>query len=75
MAETKITSKNQTTIPNDIRKILKIKAGDKVEWHTIKGMVIVNAKKNIKDPINFLTSQITLDFDAVKLVKETREEI
>jgi len=38
-------------------------------------MVIVNAKKNIKDPINFLTSQITLDFDAVKLVKETREEI
>jgi hypothetical protein len=30
--------------------------------------------EKIKDPVKFLTSQINLDLDAVKLVKESRED-
>ncbi|MBS3174454.1 type II toxin-antitoxin system PrlF family antitoxin [Candidatus Woesearchaeota archaeon] len=73
--ETKITSKGQTTIPNEVRNMLGIKPGDSVEWHTIKGMVIIDVKKKIKDPVKFLTSQFKANFDAVKLVREIREEI
>ena len=75
MTETKITSKGQTTIPNEVRETLGIKSGDIVEWHTIKGMVVVETKKKVKDPVKFLTSQFKTNFDAVKLVRATREEI
>ncbi len=74
MVETKITSKNQTSIPVEIRDKLGVRAGDTVEWNVIKTMVIVNTKKKMKDPVKFLTSQIKLNLDAVKLVKEAREE-
>tara|TARA_Y100000310_G_scaffold323165_1_gene383169 strand:- start:7006 stop:7236 length:231 start_codon:yes stop_codon:yes gene_type:complete len=74
MTETKITPKNQTTIPNDIRSHLGVKPGDKVDWHTVKGMVVVDTKKRIKDPVKFLTSQIKTNIDAVKLVKDSRED-
>ncbi|MBI2148386.1 type II toxin-antitoxin system PrlF family antitoxin [Candidatus Woesearchaeota archaeon] len=74
MKETKITTKGQTTIPNEVRTILGIKPGDNVAWNTLRGMVIVDVKKKIKDPVKFLTSQIKIDLDAVKLVKESRED-
>lgn len=75
MTETKITSKNQTSIPQDIRDFLGVQHGDTVEWHTLKGMVVVKTKKKIKDPVKFLTSQgVNLNLDAVKLVKKIREE-
>ena len=73
--ETKITSKYQTTIPKEIRKYLDIKSGKKVRWHVVRGMVVVDAHKKMANPVKFLTSQITLDVDAVKLVKEVREEL
>ena len=47
MTETKITTKGQTTLPNDIRDFLGVNPGDKVEWNTIKGMVIRHAKVKI----------------------------
>ena len=31
-------------------------------------------KRKIKNPVEFLTSQIRDDFDSVKLVRETREK-
>lgn len=74
MTETKITTKYQTTIPNEIRGLLGVKPGDSVDWHTLKGMVIVDVKKIVKDPVKFLTSQIKCNIDAVKLVRSTREE-
>ena len=74
MTETKITSKGQTTIPQDIRETLGVKPGDSVEWNTVKGMVIIDVKKKIKDPVNFLISQIKINLDAVKLVRESRED-
>ena len=33
MAESKITSKGQTTIPIEIRRKLKLKPGDRIEFH------------------------------------------
>ena len=74
MTETKVTSKYQTTIPEDIRKYLEIKPGSKVEWYMVKGFAIVDTPEKIKDPVSFLTSQIKLDFDAVELVKKSRED-
>ena len=71
---TKITTKYQTTIPRDVRKYLGIKPGKEVEWHVVKGMVVVESPKKIKNPVKVLTSQIRLNMNAVKLVKEARED-
>jgi len=72
--ETKVTSKYQTTIPKEVRKYLDIKPGGVVRWHVVKGMVVVDVHKKINKPVKFLTSQTKLDVDAVKLVRQTREE-
>ncbi len=74
MEETKITSKFQTTIPRKIREFLDVNPGKEVEWCIIKGMVVVDVTRKIKHPVKFLTSQIKLDIDAVKLAKEARED-
>ena len=76
MVETKVTQKYQTTIPEKIRKHLGIKPGDEVDWEVVKAMVVVDTNKKIKNPTKFLTSQIKkgLNFDAVKLIREAREE-
>lgn len=74
MRETKITSKFQTTIPQEVRKFLDVKPGKEVEWCIVKGMVVVDVARKVKEPVKFLTSQIRLDIDAVKLVKEARED-
>ncbi len=71
---TKLTSKFQTTVPRKVRKFLGIKGGNEVEWYVVKGMVVVDSVKKIKNPVKFLTSQIKLSFDAVELVKEARKE-
>jgi len=72
--ETKITTKYQTTIPREVRKYLNIKPGKEVEWHIVKGMVVVDTPKRIKNPVKFLTSQINLNIDAVKLVRRARDD-
>jgi AbrB family looped-hinge helix DNA binding protein len=74
MTKTKVTSKYQTTIPEDIRKELGIKAGGKVEWYMVRGFAIVDVPTKIKKPVDFLTSQTKLNIDAVKIVKESRED-
>ena len=72
--QTKVTKKYQTTIPEEVRKYLGVKAGEEVEWDVVKAMVVVGRHKKFKDPVKFLTSQIKLNLDAVKLVKESRED-
>jgi len=37
-------------------------------------MVVVDVHKKVPNPVKFLASQAKLDLDAVKLVKETRQE-
>lgn len=74
MVETKITPKNQTTIPGEIRRVLGVKSGDAVDWCTMREIVVVDSKRRMKDPVKFLTSQIKSKLDAVKLVKEARED-
>jgi len=74
MIQTKITEKYQTTIPKRIREVLKVKPGETVEWYIIRGMVVLRKPVKLEKPVEFLTSQTRLDVDAVKLVRETREE-
>ena len=73
-AETKVTQKYQTTIPKEVRKYLDIKPGKEVRWHVVKGMVVVDTHRKIPHPVKFLTSQTKINIDAVKLVKESRED-
>ena len=73
--ETKVTQKFQTTIPKRIRKRLGVKRGDEVFWHVVKEFVVVDAHKKVKSPVEFLTSQIKMSLDAVKLVHEARSEM
>ena len=72
--KTSITQKYQTTVPKNIRKLLGVKAGEDVEWHVVRSMVVLHKQGKIDDPVKFLTSQIKLDIDAVKLVRQSREE-
>jgi len=48
MYSTKLTSKNQTAIPEQVRKFLGIKPGEKVEWVIEGDKVILRAKKDMK---------------------------
>ncbi len=72
--ETKVTSKYQTSIPKEVRKLLDIKPGKEVEWNIVKGMVIVSTPRKIQQPTKFLTSQVKMNVDAVRLVHEARED-
>jgi AbrB family looped-hinge helix DNA binding protein len=72
--KTSITQKYQTTVPKNIRKLLGVKAGEDVEWHVVRSMVVLHKQGKIDDPVKFLTSQIRLNLDAVKMVKQSREE-
>ena len=72
--ETRLTVKNQTTVPQEVRGFLKVKSGEKIEWHVVKEIVIVDKSRKMKNPTKFLTSQVKLNIDAVKLVRQIREE-
>ena len=74
MEKTKVTSKFQTTIPEEIRTPLGVSAGCEVELHIVRSFAVVKASKKLKDPIAFLTSQCRMDIDAVQLVRQAREE-
>ncbi|MDE1874325.1 MAG: AbrB/MazE/SpoVT family DNA-binding domain-containing protein [Candidatus Micrarchaeota archaeon] len=73
--ETKVTQKFQTTIPKRIRKRLGVKSGGEVFWHIVKEFVVVDTHKKVNNPVEFLTSQIKMNLDAVKLVHEARSEM
>jgi len=71
--ETRLTRKHQTTVPKAVREALGVGAGGAIRWHVVRGVVVVDVHKKMKDPVKFLTTQVRLDADAVKLVKQTRE--
>jgi len=55
MSKSSVSSKWLTTIPQEIRKALKLKIGDKLKWKIIKksGKIIVQIEKEI-DPYEAL---------------------
>lgn len=53
MEETKVTSKFQTTIPRKIRQFLNVRYGEEVEWSIVKGMVVLDTSKKMKNQLNF----------------------
>jgi antitoxin PrlF len=48
MLESTITGKGQTTIPVDIRSLLKLKEGDKIQYVPRDGGVFMRPKKHYK---------------------------
>jgi AbrB family looped-hinge helix DNA binding protein len=47
MADSTLTSKGQTTIPQEIREAVGIQTGTKLSWHIVPdGTLIVRAKTN-----------------------------
>ena len=71
MYSTKLTSKNQTTIPESIRKFLGIRPSEKIEWIIEGDNVILRAKRRYKDPLHIIR---TLQIDTKKDVKTLRRE-
>ena len=57
-AATRLTSKHQTTIPVEIRRVLGLKAGDRVAF-AVKGktVTIEKAKPRISDDVAFALAQ------------------
>ena len=47
MVASTMTTKGRTTIPKEIRNLLKLKAGGKVFWHIEGGRVVVRAKNRL----------------------------
>ncbi len=45
-----------------------------MDWEISKSMVVINPARHVKSPTKFLTSQMRLNIDAVKLVREIRED-
>ncbi|SDY18533.1 AbrB/MazE/SpoVT family DNA-binding domain-containing protein [Halobellus clavatus] len=41
LTDTKISSKNLTTVPKPVRNFLDVGAGDRVEWQVEDGRIIV----------------------------------
>lgn len=76
MYSTKLTSKNQTTIPESIRKFLGVKPGEKVVWVIEGNRVILRAKKRYEDPLRIIrTLQIDTEKDVRTLRKEAEAEM
>jgi bifunctional DNA-binding transcriptional regulator/antitoxin component of YhaV-PrlF toxin-antitoxin module len=73
--EIRVTRKFRTTIPKGIRKNPDAKPGQKVTWHILKTLVVVDTHRKTKDAVKFLTSQVELDIDAVERVNGAREEL
>ena len=56
-AEAKITSKGQTTIPQEVRELLNLQAGDVVKFTVDGNYIIMTAKSvNFNDLAGFLGS-------------------
>lgn len=72
--KSKVSPKYQATVPQKIREKLGIKAGDTLQWRVVREFVVVEKVRRIEKPVEFLTSQIRLDLDAVQLVRSVREE-
>ena len=47
MAESRVTSKGQTTIPIEIRRKLKLKAGDRIDFHVQPDGTVVLIPLNV----------------------------
>lgn len=70
-----VTQKYQATIPKGVRRELGIKPGEQVTWHVLRGMVVLDAHKKIKKPVDFLTSQMRDTRDAVKIIRAVRSKL
>lgn len=75
MKRTRVTPRHQTTMPRDVHRRLGIKAVDEVEGQRVRDLVVVRSRPHLKNPVKFLTSQVRLDIDAVKIVSRAREEL
>lgn len=71
----RLTSKYQATVPEDVRKALNVKAGSQLFWHVVKAMVIVDTHKRVEHPVDYISGILHAKFDAVKEVKEARNAL
>lgn len=46
LTDTKLSERNQTTVPKPVRNFLEIGAGDRVEWHVENGSVVVRKRED-----------------------------
>ena len=71
MHSTKVTSKNQTTIPEQVRKFLGIKPGEEVDWLILDDKVVLRAKRRYENSLEVIEA---LQIDTEKDIKTLRKE-
>jgi len=64
----KVTSKYQTTIPAKVRRLLKLKISDVIEWKLEKGKIIVKPLEN-----SFLKYRGTIDSGPGNIKEDIQE--
>ncbi|MFB6304118.1 MAG: AbrB/MazE/SpoVT family DNA-binding domain-containing protein [Haloferacaceae archaeon] len=45
LTDTKLSERNQTTVPKPVRNFLEVGPGDRVEWHVENGSVVVRKRE------------------------------
>lgn len=74
--KSRLTSKYQATVPKSVRTALRMKPGQKLQWHVWRGMVFVEPEKTMESAARFLTTQTIGNSkpDVLKLVRSVRGE-
>lgn len=77
MKEVKVTRKYQITIPEEIRKPLKIKIGEKLPIERKGKAIVIRVKKPIEKPSDYLwgLSKKASKIDVLELIKTSRRKM
>ena len=77
MKEVKVTRKYQITIPEEIRKPLNIKIGEKLPIQRRGKVIVIKVKKPIENPSDYLwgISKRTSKLDVLELIKNSRRKL
>ncbi len=51
---TRLTSKYQATVPENVRKSMGLRPGDDLEWHVVRTFTVVHKRRVIENPLKEL---------------------
>jgi AbrB family looped-hinge helix DNA binding protein len=73
---TTVTRKYQITIPKKIREKLRVMIGDRLDVKEEGSRIVIEVGRRIENPVEYMwnISKKPRRIDAVKLVKESRNE-
>ena len=73
LVSTKLSSKNQITIPKKIVEELGLESGDRLQLEVLNDEIILKPRVKISEPTELLYGSVKKKFDAVKAIREFRD--